>query len=168
MNQINKTINKTFILAMLLFITSVTQGQQEKKEKNKIKAAEIEQLINSKNFVFKAQSVNPTSGRTIQLTSDYDVQVSGEKVLSYLPYFGRAYVAPIDPSDGGIRFTSTDFTYNMESRKRGGWYITIIPKDTKDVRQMYLTISSNGYTNLQVLSNNRQPISYTGYIKARK
>jgi hypothetical protein len=40
----------------------------------------------------------------------------------------------------------------------------ITPKDNRDVRQMNFTISASGYATLQVSSNNRQSISYNGYI----
>ena len=65
---------------------------------------------------------------------------------------------------GGLNFTSTEFQYNLKSKKKGGWDITIKPTDIKDVRQMFLSIGENGYASLQVISNNRQTISYYGYI----
>lgn len=85
-----------------------------------------------------------------------------------MPYFGRAFVAPMNPSEGGIRFTSTDFNYTVKDRKKGGWDIAILPKDAKDVRQMLLSVTESGYGSLQVISNNRQQISYNGYLMERK
>ena len=108
------------------------------------------------------------SGRTRQLTSDYDVKVTKAQVVSYLPYFGRAYSAPIDPSQGGIQFTSKDFDYTTTPRKKGGWDIQLKPKDYRDVQQMSLSITEDGYASLQVTSTNRQLISFTGYITAIK
>ena len=106
------------------------------------------------------------SGRTRQLTPDYDLRVSKTEITSYLPYFGRAYTPPIDPSRGGIQFTSKDFDYTATPRKKGGWDVTIKPKDYQDVQQMSLNISASGYATLQVTSSSRQPISFNGYIKA--
>jgi hypothetical protein len=132
------------------------------------KDSSVKQLIDNKNFIFKAQSVSPLSGGFRQLTSEYDLRVFGDTVISYLPYFGRAYAPPVNANEGGIRFTSTNFGYNVKTRKKGGWSITITPKDATDVRQMTLNISDNGYGFLQVISNNRQAISYNGYVTARK
>jgi hypothetical protein len=125
------------------------------------------ELITAQRYVFKVQTVLPMGGRTRQLTSDYDLKVSKDTVISYLPYFGRAFTAPMDPSKGGIQFTSTDFEYTVNERSRGGWEILIKPRDVKEVQQMMLTISDNGYGSLQVTSTNRQPISFNGYITER-
>jgi len=133
----------------------------------KLDKAEVQNLINSKNFVFKAQTVLPMTGASRQLTSEYDVRLLGDSIVTYLPYFGRAYsVAYGEP--GGIHFTSTKFDYKTEQRKKGGWDITIKPGDARDIQQLNFTISENGYATLQVTSNNRQPISFNGYVVERK
>jgi hypothetical protein len=108
------------------------------------------------------------SGRVRQLTPDYDLKITKSSIVSYLPYFGRAYSAPLDPTQGGIQFTSKDFEYTATPRNKGGWDVLIKPKDYRDVQQMTLTISSTGYATLQVTSINRQPISFNGYIRAPK
>jgi hypothetical protein len=76
-----------------------------------------------------------------------------------------AYSAPIDPSQGGIKFTSTKFEYIKQPGKKDGWDITIIPKDASDVQKLYLHVTSKGYATLQVTSTNRQPISFNGIIE---
>ena len=143
------------------------QAQNSKDDKKHEQSAEIGKLIQSKNFVFVAQYALPLGGRSVNLTSLYDVKLSGDTITSDLPFYGRAFVAPINPSDGGIHFTSTKFDYTVNEKKKGGWDITIQPKDTKDVRQMFLSVSENGYASLQVTSNNRQAINYTGYVTAK-
>ena len=53
--------------------------------------------------VYKRQ----TGYRSIYLSPYYYLKVSKDTVVAYLPYFGRAYTAPADPTEGGIKFTST-------------------------------------------------------------
>lgn len=159
-------LNKAFLLLFTFtacFQFSI-QAQNDKKEQ---KQADIQKLIQSKNFVFVAQYASPLGGRQINLTSIYDVKLSADTIVSELPYYGRAFVAPINPADGGINFTSTNFTYTVNDKKKGGWEITVLPKDTHDARQMFLTVSAEGYASLQVTSNNRQPIGFTGYITSK-
>lgn len=131
----------------------------------KMDAAAVAQLVASKNFRFVAQTVFPLGGSARNITGEYELQVKPDSLVTFLPYFGRAYVATIPP-EGGINFTSTSFTYSV-AKKKSGWNITIIPKDAKDVRQMNLNVSSSGYGNLQVTSANRQAISYAGYIREK-
>lgn len=159
--------NSLLILAAILLTTYVTNGQVSKESKKQDKLAQIESLVQSKNYVFIAQTAFPMGGHAINLTSVYNVKLSGDTVVSDLPYYGRAYEAPMNPSEGGMNFTSTKFSYDVKARKKGGWDISISPGDTKDVRQMFLTISSEGYATLQVGSNNRQNISFNGYITSK-
>lgn len=156
----------SLILITTLSLQTQTQAQTQTPapDKKAIKAQHIKTIIDSQNFVFKVQSATPMSGRTRNLTSDYDLTITTATITSYLPYFGRAYTAPIDPSQGGLNFTSKDFDYKAEPRKKDGWDITIKPKDYRDVQQMILTVSSSGYGTLQVTSTSRQPISFYGYV----
>jgi hypothetical protein len=152
-------------LAIIVFaFFPLTTLAQHKKDKN----AEIKNLVTARNYVFKAQTALPTSGNSRQLTSDFDLRVSKDTIVSDLPYFGRAYTAPLNPSEGPLRFTSTDFQYMATDKKKGGWNITITPKDLQDPRQLTLTVFENGTASLVVTSYNRQPISFNGYIVARQ
>lgn len=155
---------QNIILAMLLS-TNVLYAQK----KNDLKKEAIEKMIANHSYVFKAQTVLPTGAvPNRQLNSDYDLRVSPDTVISYLPYFGRAYTAPIDPTKGGIQFTSVKFDYKETQRKKGGWDIVIKPQDTQDASQLILNISEAGYASLQVIGNNRQPISFSGIIVEKK
>src|SRR6266478_4179213 len=132
------------------------------------KESAIKNIIEAKEYIFHAQAALPSSGPTRQLTSEYDLKVSKNSVVSFLPFFGRAYSLPYGSTEGGFNFTSTKFDYSVTNRKKGGWEISIKPKDVADFREFSLTVSENGYGTLQVISNNRQPISFTGYITAIK
>lgn len=154
------------LLALLLLIPFATPAQSDTTNKKAANLAAIKNMVESQNYVFKAQTVMPMSGRTRQLTSDYDVKITKEKIVSYLPYFGRAYSAPMDPTQGGIQFTSKDFDYTLTPGKKDGWTVLIKPKDYRDVQQMTLAISSTGYASVQVTSTSRQPISFNGVIVA--
>jgi hypothetical protein len=159
-NLVKTNLIKMFFLLVALTSLSMTYAQESEQ-------ASLQKMINAKHFVFKAQTVLPLRGSTRNLTSDYDLRFSGDSLISYLPYFGRAYSAPLDPNESGLQFTSTDFTYNVQKKKKG-WDITILPKDTRDVRQMFLSISNSGYARLQVTSNSRDGIAFNGYIDKMK
>ena len=161
MKTIN-TLRVTIVSAVLLLMGFNSILAQNKKQD---KLAAVKNMVESQQYIFKAQFVSPMTGQQRALTSDYDLTVSKSAVTSYLPFFGRAYSAPIDPSQGGIKFTSTKFQYIKEDSKKDGWDITIIPKDASDVQKLYLHISSNGYATLQVTSTNRQAISFDGRIE---
>src|SRR5690606_13789712 len=99
------------------------------------------------------------------LNGGYDVKVTPDSVIAYLPFFGRSFVAPMDPTNGGIKFTSTDFSFTKELKKKN-YEITITPKDVRDIQQLYFTISPGGYAYLRGQSINRTPISFNGIIES--
>ena len=123
-------------------------------------------MVETRNYVFRVQSVSPRRGGIIQETPGYDVIVRTDTVISNLPYIGRAYPASYGSSDAGIKFTSTKFEYSMEEKKNK-LHVKIKPKDARSVAQMIFTIYDNGTASLSVISNDRETISYNGYVEKR-
>ena len=158
---------KTLLLVACLAFLQATQAQT-KQQKDSLRAARVADMVNSQDFDFKAQTAIPMGGQTRHLSLDYyDLAVSKDTIVAYLPYYGRAYSAP-PPGQSGIQFTSTNFVYVPSPDKKGGWNISIKPKDVSDVSQMNLYISANGYATLQVVSISRQSISFNGVAGKRK
>jgi hypothetical protein len=161
-------IRYTMLLLVSVLLAGSLSAQTNKKEKKAQQAAVITAAVEAQRYIFKAQSTTPTGGgRFMQLTTPYTVKVGKDSVVSDLPYFGRAYTAPVDPTKGGIQFTSTNFDYKKEEIKNG-WRVTIKPTDAGDVQQFTLSLFNNGSASLQVISTNRQPISFNGVVDARK
>jgi hypothetical protein len=152
----------------ILLVTLPVFSMAQKDEKAGVYTpSTLQRMIEEKEFVFVANSAIPLRGRTIpQLNYPYDLRISGDSVVAELPYFGRAFVAPIDPTAGGIRFISTTNEYIVQPRKKGGWDIIIkpTPSGRTDVRQLALTVFDNGQATLRVTNTNRDPISFHGYI----
>ena len=148
---------KPLINSIILSLVFATNALAQNEKNNPVQNA-----IESKHYVFKARTVMPATGGTRQLTSAYDLTVSEDSVIAFLPYFGRAYSATPGQVNQGINFTSTDFTYSVKQGKKGGWMIEIKPKDARDIKQLNLNLSRNGYGTLHVNSQNRQSISFTG------
>jgi hypothetical protein len=168
-------IKMAIVLMAVACTVNIANAQTTAKNKRAANADKIKAMLDARNYVFAANYVIPQRGSSRSLNYDYDVVVSKDTIKSYLPYFGQAHSAPIDPQDGGIKFTSTNFTYDVKQAKNGTYNITITPKETqsetqgsKDVRYLRLSASTSGYASLQVISNNRDPISFNGTIEERK
>lgn len=156
-------IKGALLLLFVSLINTIAAAQDSKSDQSK-ENANVKAMVDAKRYLFKAQSAHPTRGRVVQLNSEYDLKITPDTIRSYLPYYGRAYSAPIGESEGPLDFVSKDFEYNQQDRKKGGWDITIKPKDGKGVREMFLTVFENGTASLRVSSNNREPISFNGHI----
>lgn len=167
--QIKKMFGPIFPLVLLIvFPAAVCMAQNSKNDKYTEQAAKITGLVADQRYVFIAQSASPAKGGLIQLTSGYTLDVKVDTVQCDLPYYGRAYQAGYGSSDGGIKFTSVDMDYKVENRKKGGWNINIKPKDAVNFRELMLTIFADGTAMLNVNCNDRQPISFRGYITDKK
>jgi hypothetical protein len=162
-----KKFSLIITLSLLSFtgIINTASAQDDKQTKQQKKQDEIKQKVESQHYAFIAQTAIPMGMRIRQLSTDYEFKVGKDTLEAYLPYYGRAYSATIGTSDGGINFKTTDFTYKSTPTKKGGWNITITPKNAGDTRQVTLNITSTGYASLQVNSNNKQSISFNGYIQ---
>jgi hypothetical protein len=152
------------LLPLCILISATATAQSTKEDKKKAQREQLKAQIDARQFTFNAQSATSTGGRTRQLTGSNTLVVRGDSLDAYLPYFGRAYSATPGDTNGGINFSSTSFTYNARDAKNGGWTINIKPKDEKNASNMQLSISEDGYTTLQVTSNNRQMISFYGRV----
>ncbi|MEP6583435.1 MAG: DUF4251 domain-containing protein [Ginsengibacter sp.] len=166
-----RTIIPGIKLSLLFFITMLSSNCSSTRNttsyKNDSSLSAIKNMIDMHKFVFVAETMSPLRGRLRNLTSGYDVRVSPDTLMSDLPYFGRAYTAPLDPSQGGIKFTSTKFSYDVSQEKSNKWNIVIRPGDGQDVRQLIFTVFENGTASLNVTSNSRDAISFNGRLKKR-
>jgi hypothetical protein len=168
--------NFRYILALVgTIFTAQVYAQTDKETTTRI--------VGEQNFNFVAIRANPMPSNALNQIlysfpnagnpivnlngSRYDLKITPDSVVAFLPYFGRAFNASLDPKEAGTKFKSKDFKYASVKKKKN-WVITINPKDVKDNQQLILSVSENGYATLNVNNFNRQPISFTGYISENK
>jgi hypothetical protein len=149
---------------LCLFSLITLNSYAQKNGRGAKKTESVQPLLEAKRYVFVAQSVTPSRSAIRQLTTEYDLRISGDSLIAALPFFGRAYSAPINPQDNGIRFTSTSYSYELKQRKKK-WEITFRPTDVTSVQHLFLTVFENGSASLQVISRDRETISFTGYVQ---
>jgi hypothetical protein len=156
-----------FALVFFTLSVSIISSCKSTQQNASFSPADIISAVNAQRYIFRPQTVTPLSGPTRQLSYSYFVKILKDSVISYLPYIGQAYSAPINPSQNSLDFTSTQFDY-AASPKKDGWNITIKPKDNNEEQQLFFTVASNGFANLQVISTNKQSISFNGFIQPVK
>ncbi|WP_158602535.1 DUF4251 domain-containing protein [Proteiniphilum sp. X52] len=131
-------------------------------EKEKL-AADVRNAVEIPDFTFKATYAYPTGYKSVYLSPYYDVKISPDTVKAYLPFYGRAYRAPMNPDEGGYRFTSTDFDYRVEEGdKRGNWNVTVMIRDQHRPLAFRFDIWENGTARLNVNDTDRQSIAFQG------
>ncbi|MDR2036634.1 MAG: DUF4251 domain-containing protein [Bacteroidales bacterium] len=160
-------MKKLYVLVMLLsfaVISSTTYGQEKKSkkqrkvEKQQVQQDKIKQIVEAQNYVFVPDKISPY----------YDVRVTKEEVKAHLPYTGRVYSPPTDPSEGGIKFSTQDFEYKIENTQKGGWDIFIKTNDLQKTYDLTLKITSSGSASLFVKDPTRTSINFHGRIEEIK
>ncbi len=146
-----------------------------------IDKAITEKMITTKHFTFLATSATPMNAQDISkimgkmqggmasslinLAGDgYEVKITADSVVAFLPYYGRSYSAPMNPGDGGLKFTSKNFDYKTKKEKKGNWSVDLIIKDANENYRLNFMISENGNSSLTINSNNKQSITYQGQL----
>jgi hypothetical protein len=154
-------------IACLILCILSTQAQDTTQNKKPSKASLIEKQIENKDITFVANWANPMRTTPRQLTDYYDLKITGDSIIAYLPYFGRAYTAPLDPTNISINLSTTIFEYTVTKRKKHEWDIAIKPKDQTDIQSFLLSVFDNGSAYLSVTSTNREPISFNGNLEEK-
>ena len=172
----NKSIMKNTVLMSVMFLLTFLfscTSQTYVDEKS------LDQFINSNELTFMAKRANPTnfdvinvmnslpnnnSARMLDLDYGYSVVIKEKELDVNLPYFGRLFNPSYDTSKNSYNFNSKDFTVSKLQNKKGNWVFTVSPKDLSNVRVIYIEIFKNGGAYVSIDSNDRQAISYDGYI----
>src|SRR3954452_25023530 len=163
--NVMKYLQVIIVFLMFTFIQCSSSNKANSSSNNIFNDSTVQELINSKHYTFVAQYAQPMGSKQIALTTEYTLTVHNDSLISYLPYYGKAYVAPINTTDAGIEFTSTNFDYAATPAKKGNYTITIKPGKEDKASQMILNVTSSGYASLQVLSSNRSAISFRGIMR---
>ncbi len=125
---------------------------------------EINKALDDQSYQFLARFVQPASGRMRDITaSGHFLKVTPGKISANLPYFGRAYSAPIG-GEAGIKFESDNFTYDVSTKSKGEREISIKVNNSQEVRELFLTVFTDGSADLRVTPVNKRFISYRGEI----
>ncbi len=158
-----KIVKNSFRICLLMLFAILSQSLQAQTRAQK-KQVEVKKLIESRSYVFIAESANPLSGSSIRLTSIYFLKINKDSLDSHLPYFGVAFRAPMVTNESPLSFLSTDFNYSMKESKKGTFQVKIRINKPEDPDLMMLSVSNSGYATLMVNSLHRQTISFYGEI----
>lgn len=156
-----KTKNHILMLLLALLVGLPTLSAQTKKEKKEHKKEAVKKLLVSENYKIDVRTALPMRGRSIPLSSPYSLEIRNDSVISYLPYFGRAYSIPYGGGDG-LNFKAPLKEYSMEMDKKGNAMIKFTARNPEDNYEYRAKVYSNGSASIDVNMTNRQSISFQG------
>lgn len=128
------------------------------------KAERVKQQIESLHYQISIDYMLPAQGSSRYLTSPYSLTVQGDTLISYLPYFGKAYNIPYGGGNG-LNITASLFEYFLSYNTKGTALISFRVRSEGDVYLYNIEIFNNGNASIHVSSNNRQGISFSGKLE---
>lgn len=158
-----KAIRIIFSMMLMMAISIPTLSAQTKKEKKEQKKQAVEKLVASGKYKIDVNRALPSRGRSVTLTSPYSVEIRNDSVLSYLPYYGRAYSIPYGGGEG-LNFKAPISEYQIEWNKKGAAKIKFSARSSEDKFDFSIDVFSNGSSSIFVNMQNRQSISFNGEL----
>ena len=154
------------LLAVALAVSScgVLSGEtrEEGAQREAREARMVDDNIQAGNFTIDIDRMYPVRGSS-QHVSNYSVSVKDGVLDSHLPYIGQAWRVPYGGGHA-LNFKAPVGTYNVFRTQDGGYEIRILVKTDEDQHVYTLTIFNNGRTSLDVQSQNRERISFSGMM----
>ena len=152
---------KIFIAALSLILAFGASGQDKQPSKAEIKAMKVENSIRSGYYEIAVNQALPMNGKVWHLTPGYSIRISGDSSYVYLPYYGRAYSAPMT-GEGGIKLAALMSNYKVDYKKEKSYSISFTSKGIDDTYQFLITMWTNGNASINATCNKRQSINYNG------
>lgn len=114
-----------------------------------------------RNYTINVQTAYTARGRMISLTGIYELKVDGNNVVSYLPYFGRAYRTTFGIGSP-LDFQSQTMNYRQERTKKNITRIDFDTRNEDDRIHYHIEVTDDGHATIDVTSMYRERIRFDG------
>ena len=154
------------LLAVVLTVSSCGVLASETREERALREAReakmVDENLQSANFRIEIDRMYPVRGSSQHVTN-YSVTVKDGVLNSHLPYIGQAWRVPYGGGHA-LNFKADIGSYNVVRTRDDGYEVRIYVKTDEDQHVYTLTIFNNGRTSLDVQSQNRERISFSGMM----
>lgn len=139
-----------------------SEGRQlDKQQVERVTANVVRQRLEQRKYRLFADYMYPQRAPGVRLNDNWGIEVGGDSIGFFLPYFGRVYVA--DPAKGpGMIFVAPIDSYEESVAKDGHVRIKVSCRYRLDTFQVYMDVFDNGKADISVLPANRDAVRYTG------
>jgi hypothetical protein len=154
-----KTARLVIVFSLIFSSCASLQERTERKEQMKKAVAEA---VAARQMHIEITSMNTMRYGSRTVTSDFYLELKGDSVRSYLPYFGQAYQAPMISPSKGLNFETKAKNIKVTQPKKDLSRIEIDMKTDEDTYNYVIELYETGKTYVNVRSQHRDPISFDG------
>ena len=160
---------KKVLMAMVsaclaLVVLSGCATSEERAARAAEQAAKVKTALTERDYKISIDRMYPMKGSSKNVSYGYSVEVRNDSLISYLPYFGRAYSVPYGGGKG-LNFSERIGSYEEALLKNGKHHIEIGVTNEEDTYLYTIDVYDNGNSTIAVQSRQREPISYAGRIE---
>jgi hypothetical protein len=154
------------LLAVVLTVSSCgvlsSETREERARREAREARMVDENLQSANFRIEIDRMYPVRGSSQHVTN-YSVTVKDGVLNSHLPYIGQAWRVPYGGGHA-LNFKADIGSYNVARTRDDGYEVRIYVKTDEDQHVYTLTVFNNGRASLDVQSQNRERISFSGMM----
>ena len=158
---------KKFVLPLLAVVLTVSacgilssETREERVAREAKEARMVRQGVETGNFTINIDRMYPLRG-TSKTVTNYSVKVKDGVLYSHLPFIGQAWRVPYGGGHA-LNFDAPIVNYTVTQPRTDGYEIRIYVKTDEDEHLYRLTVFDNGRASLDVQSQNRDRISFSG------
>ena len=149
------------LTTLVMLVGCATAEERAARAAEQAKA--VKAALQERNYQIAVNRMYPSRGASKIVSSGYSVEVRNDSLISYLPYFGRAYDVPYGGGNG-LNFSAPIRNYKESQTKSDLRHIEIDVQNDEDTYLYILDIFDNGSTDINVRSRQREPISFSGQL----
>ena len=161
----NKRVMKQVLSMVIVCLAFMMLGScatpQERAARAAEQAAKVKIALMEKKYKINVDRMYPMKGGSKSVSFGYSVEVRNDSLISYLPYFGRAYNIPYGGGKG-LNFSAPISSYQESQQKNGQRVIEIGLSNSEDTYIYTLKVFDNGNSSIDVQPRKRERISYSG------
>ena len=153
-------------IPIILFVMAFCGGAtvEEKAARAAEQAAKVNKALKERKYKIDVERMYSMRGGSKTLSYGYSVDVRNDSLISYLPYFGRAYSVPYGGGKG-LTFSERIGSYQEYQKGNGLRHIEISLRNDEDTYLYTIEVYENGSSSISVQSRQRENISYSGEMR---
>ena len=162
-----RVIYSSLVIFFAIFFLNSCATSEEKAAQMAVLSANVTNALDNRDYKIAIDRMYPMRGSSRQVSYGYSVEVRNDTLISYLPYFGRAYNVPYGGGKG-LNFTAPIGSYQEFMKRNGQRHIEIGVTNEEDTYFYTIEVFDNGNSSVEVRARQRERISYSGNVEFGK
>ena len=148
------------MLALLMLVGCATQ--KERAEQQAKMQLAIAMAVTSRQLHIDISQMSTLRYGSKTVSSDFFLELRGDTLRSYLPYWGQAYQAPMGSTSIGLNFEAPILRYSQTRPKPNKTQMEVDVRTLEDTYHYFIDLYDTGEAYIHVRSLNHDPISFDG------